>query len=117
MQHAVKRGEVAVSAAADLTAFPIEQQQEIVARGEQEILKVAKEIRARKAAERHAESVRRLAEISQGTRTLSTGPRYPLIYADRPWFFEVHDSVADTARKESQGIRVREFSRRAHAPC
>jgi N6-adenosine-specific RNA methylase IME4 len=98
LQHAVDRGEVAVSTAADLTALPIEQQQKVVARGEQEVLRAAKEIRARKSVERHAESVRRIAELSQATRALPTGQRFSLILADPPWYFEVYNSESGSAR-------------------
>jgi hypothetical protein len=44
--HAVEQGKLAVSVAADIASQPIQEQREIVARGEQEILRVAKEIRA-----------------------------------------------------------------------
>jgi N6-adenosine-specific RNA methylase IME4 len=98
LQQAVDRGGVAVSTAADLTALPIEQQQEVVARGEREILQVAKEIRARKAAERHADSVRRLVELSQASCALPTGQRFPLICADPPWHFEVYNNESGSAR-------------------
>ena len=41
LKHAVEKGEVSVSAAADIATQPIGQQCEIVARGEREILKAA----------------------------------------------------------------------------
>src|SRR6516165_2320641 len=53
--QAVERGDVSVSAAADVATLPVAEQSEIVARGEQETLKVAKEIRLRLAQERHTE--------------------------------------------------------------
>lgn len=46
---AVERGEVSVSAAADVATKPEDEQREIVARGEKEILAAAKQIRARRA--------------------------------------------------------------------
>jgi N6-adenosine-specific RNA methylase IME4 len=106
LQRALDHGDVAVSTAADLTTLPIEEQREIVARGESEILRIAKDIRARKAAERHGESIKRIAEISLGTRALPTGQTYPVIYADPPWYFQVYDSVTGTARNPE-----------AHYPC
>jgi hypothetical protein len=48
---AVEQGKVAVSTAADLTEFSHEEQQEIVARGEKEILAAAKETRAEQSGE------------------------------------------------------------------
>src|ERR1700730_12615752 len=55
LQRAVERGDVRVSVAADVATLPIEQQQEIVARGEREILRKAQEIRAQRSAVRRAE--------------------------------------------------------------
>jgi hypothetical protein len=49
LQHAVESGQVSVSAAADIATKPKEEQREIVARGEREILEAAKAIRAEKA--------------------------------------------------------------------
>src|SRR5215831_17610847 len=45
--HAVEQGAVSVSAAADVAMLPQQDQREIVARGEKEILEAAKQIRAR----------------------------------------------------------------------
>jgi N6-adenosine-specific RNA methylase IME4 len=104
--RAVERGDVSVSAAADIAGESVEQQREIVARGEREILRVAKDIRARKATDKHAVSIKRLAEISEGTRALPTGQRFPVIYADPPWRFAPYDSVTGTARTPE-----------AHYPC
>lgn len=65
--RAVERGEVAVGTAAYLTALPIEQQQEVLTRGEQELSRIAKQIRAGRPVARHAETVKRATEISQRT--------------------------------------------------
>ena len=69
-----------------------------VERGEQEILKAAKEIRTRKTAERYAATIRRMAEVSQNTRALPTGPRFPVISADPPWHFEAYDAESGSER-------------------
>jgi ParB-like chromosome segregation protein Spo0J len=58
---AVERGAISVSAAADVAALPAQEQREIVARGEREILRAAQDIRARKAEIRRAERIERLA--------------------------------------------------------
>lgn len=86
--QAVERGAVSVSAAADVATRPVEEQRQIVARGEREILQAAKQIRAEKAQERHQERISNLAEISKGNVALGTEQRYPVIYADPPWRYE-----------------------------
>lgn len=86
--HAVETGVVSVSAAADIATLPKQEQAEVVARGEKEILEKAKEIRAEKAAARREERLEKLAEISLGNRELDTTIRYPIIYADPPWRYE-----------------------------
>jgi ParB-like chromosome segregation protein Spo0J len=57
--HAVEQGTVSVSAAADVAMLPQQDQREIVARGEREILRAAQEIRARKAEMRRSERIER----------------------------------------------------------
>jgi N6-adenosine-specific RNA methylase IME4 len=92
---AVKQGRVAVSTAAVLVEDAPEKQREVVARGEAEILKRAKEIRAAKMEERRAERVEKLAEIARGNEPLpvgQTGAKYPVIYADPPWRYEHAES-------------------------
>jgi hypothetical protein len=54
LRQAVERGEVSVSAAADIASLPADEQGEIVARGEREILRKAQEIRAAMTEERRA---------------------------------------------------------------
>lgn len=85
---AVERGEVSVSAAADVAELPKDQQREIVARGEKEILQAAKEIRAKKSEARRAERIKRIVEISKQNAPLQTHRRYPVLYCDPPWRYE-----------------------------
>jgi N6-adenosine-specific RNA methylase IME4 len=85
---AVERGEVSVSTAADIATKPIEKQREIVARGEREILAVAKAIRAKKPEKRRGERIQNLIRISAGDTALPTSRRFPIIYADPPWRYE-----------------------------
>jgi N6-adenosine-specific RNA methylase IME4 len=96
--QAVERGILSVSAAADIATEPPEQQREVVAKGEREILERAKEIRARKAEQNHAARIRRLAEISANNEAMPTGRRFPVIYADPAWYFEVYDPVRGSER-------------------
>src|SRR5215831_5847190 len=58
--HAVEQGAVSVSAAADVATLPAQEQREIVACGEREILEAAKAIRAKKAEQKRAERIERL---------------------------------------------------------
>jgi predicted HTH domain antitoxin len=87
--QAVERGRVSVSAAADIAAQPIEEQREIVARGEREILRAAQEIRARKAEIRQAERIARLVAISSAAlptdRPLSGSLRRPALEISPLW--------------------------------
>jgi N6-adenosine-specific RNA methylase IME4/ParB-like chromosome segregation protein Spo0J len=83
--HAVERGAVSVPAAADIATQSVDEQREIVARGEREILRAAQEIRARKAEIRHAERIAKLVAISNNNAPLAVDRRYAVIYADPPW--------------------------------
>lgn len=85
---AVEGGVVSVSAAADVAELPKQEQAVVVARGEAEILAVAKEIRAKKAEERRAERVARIVEIAAGNAPLDTSRKFPVIYCDPPWRYE-----------------------------
>ena len=90
---AVDRGEVAVSTAAKIArALPVAEQAELVARGEKEILRASKEIRARRAEERRDERMETLAAIATGNRGLDGVGTYPVIYADPPWRYDVVES-------------------------
>jgi N6-adenosine-specific RNA methylase IME4 len=86
--NAVERGKVSVSAAADVATMPQDQQRQIVARGEKEILEAAKQIRAERAVASREVRLDKIAEISKGNADLSTAIRYPIIYADPPWRYE-----------------------------
>lgn len=85
---AVDEGKVSVSAAAAIAEAPKNEQAQIVARGEKEILAAAKAIRAEKAAVSREVRLDKIAEISRGNRELDTKTRYPVIYADPPWRYE-----------------------------
>lgn len=88
LQAVVEGGRVSVSAASDLATLPKEEQREIVARGEKEILAAAKGIRAKKAETKREERLDKLAEIAKGNEELDVSKRYPIIYADPPWRYE-----------------------------
>jgi N6-adenosine-specific RNA methylase IME4 len=86
--HAVEHGIVSVSAAADIATQSLQEQREIVARGEREILKAAQEIRARKGEIRRAERIQKIAALAKGNTALDTKRRFPIVYADPPYRYE-----------------------------
>lgn len=79
--EAVQSGKVSVSAAADVATLPKEEQKEIVARGEREILEAAKAIRIQKAEARKVE----IAAIKAANPLLIPEGRYSCIVIDPPW--------------------------------
>lgn len=60
--------------------------------GEITVIEAAKEIRQAKTAERRAERIERIAEISQGNIEISTATRYPVLYADPPWRYDYSET-------------------------
>jgi N6-adenosine-specific RNA methylase IME4/ParB-like chromosome segregation protein Spo0J len=96
--HAVERGAVSVSAAADVATLPAQEQQEIVARGEHEILRAARDIRARQAEIRRAERIERLAAICNQNAPFPSDRRYAVLYADPPWHFEMYNEESGIER-------------------
>jgi N6-adenosine-specific RNA methylase IME4/ParB-like chromosome segregation protein Spo0J len=96
--HAVEQGVVSVTAAADIAIQPIEEQREIVARGEREILRAAQEIRAKKAEVRRAERIERLAATCNQSAPLPSDRRYAVLYADPPWHFKVYNEESGVER-------------------
>lgn len=79
-----------------LAQVPAEERREIVAQGETEILRAAKEIRARKTEERRVERVEKIAEISKATiAPLGSFGQYPIILADPPWRYDFSKDDAD----------------------
>lgn len=96
--QAVERGSVSVSAAADIASQPIEEQREIVARGEREILRAAQDIRARKAEIRRAERIERLAATCNQSTPFPSDRRYAVLYADPPWRFNVYNEECGIER-------------------
>jgi N6-adenosine-specific RNA methylase IME4/ParB-like chromosome segregation protein Spo0J len=84
---AVERGAVSVSAAADVATQPTEDQREIVARGEREILRAAIQIRARKAAARRVKRDAKLIRLSNVDSPLPER-RFPIVLADPPYHYD-----------------------------
>jgi N6-adenosine-specific RNA methylase IME4 len=84
LAHAVEQGAVSVSSAADIAGQPIDEQREIVARGEREILRAAIQIRARKAADLRVERDAKLIRLSNVGSPLPER-RFPIVLADPPY--------------------------------
>lgn len=82
LRAAVRQGHLSVSTAETIASLPQQDQVEIVARGEKEVLAAAKEIRSRQRRIRFEEVNEKLAAISEGSRPLPTGQRFPIVYAD-----------------------------------
>ena len=102
LKQAVERGDVSVSAAADVATLPLDEQHEIVARGEREILETAKAIRAEKAKERYATRIIRIAQTAAGNTALPSDRRYPVIYADPPWDYSLYNEMSGSSRAPAE---------------
>lgn len=77
----VQQGTVSVSLAADLSELPKDEQIEIVAKGEKEILKAAKEIRSRKAKIKKQKN----EDLRRNTPKPEFNGNYDVIVIDPPW--------------------------------
>jgi N6-adenosine-specific RNA methylase IME4 len=87
---AVEKGEVSVSAAADVASLPEPEQREIVAHGEKAILEAAKNIRAERVEKKRVEKIAATQVIAERNAELPVPERkYSVIYADPPWSYEV----------------------------
>lgn len=90
----VDAGELAVSTAAKIAELPEEEQVEIVARGEKEILRIAKEIKTQKAVEKKQA---RIADINNQIEVISKSSHdapiglFHVISIDPPWPYEESD--------------------------
>lgn len=89
LYQAVAQGAIALTPAAEIAAeLPIDEQKEIVAKGEKEILAKAKEIRGKRAGEKREKRVKLMAEVTQKNVPLPDR-LYSVIYWDPPWEFTV----------------------------
>lgn len=89
---AMAAGKVAVSTAAEIADLPKQEQAEVVARGEKEILAKAKEIRTAKNVVKRQERDDKLTALSQHNAPLPQDRTYPVIYADPPWQYDFSPS-------------------------
>src|SRR5262249_28692595 len=81
-----------------VATLPVQEQREIVARGEREILATAKAIRAKQCAKRRAEWDARTIRLANQTAPLPSDRRYPVILADPPWEFRVFNRNSGSDR-------------------
>lgn len=85
LARTVESGRVSVSAAADVATLPKQEQAEIVAKGEHEILQAAKQIRAARVEENRE---RRAAEKAAAMAIQPPAGKYRVIVIDPPWDME-----------------------------
>lgn len=87
LQKSVEAGKVSVSAASDIATLDKEEQEVVVAKGEDEILKMAKEIRAKKSEVRKAERIADIIKQTEDIKNLDINfdKSYSCIVIDPPW--------------------------------
>jgi N6-adenosine-specific RNA methylase IME4 len=106
--RAVEAGQIKVSVAADIATESPEQQREIVARGEREILKEAAKIRARKLEERRAERLARVA--AQGDAgPLPRDRKYPVVLADPAWRYVFSQTSSRAIERHYETMSLEEI--------
>jgi N6-adenosine-specific RNA methylase IME4 len=89
LQDAAALGQVSIHHAATIAReVPMEQQAEIVARGEKQIVAAAKDIRARRQKERKDAKVERHIAAAKGARPLHFDRKFVIVSADPPWRYE-----------------------------
>ena len=93
LQQAVRRGDVKVSVAAEVAKLSAEEQREVIANLDpKELMRAAKEARAKKFENTYNKKVARLQVISGGNASLASEQRYPVILADPPWKFHAYET-------------------------
>ena len=87
LQKFVEAGKVSVSAASDIATLDKAEQEIVVAKGEDEILKMAKEIRAKKSEVRKAERIADIIKQTEDIKNLDINfdKSYSCIVIDPPW--------------------------------
>jgi len=87
LQKSVEAGKISVSAASDIATLDKAEQEVIVAKGEDEILKMAKEIRAKKSEVRKAERIADIIKQTEDIKNLDINfdKSYSCIVIDPPW--------------------------------
>lgn len=87
LQKSVEAGKVSVSAASDIATLNKAEQEVVVAKGEDEILKMAKEIRAKKSEIRKAERIADIIKQTEDIKNLDINfdKLYSCIVIDPPW--------------------------------
>lgn len=106
---AVEVGKVSISVASDIAELTKEDQQEVVAKGEREILQKAKEIRAAKAECRRKERIEKIVEISMGNADLNLSKTYPVILCDPPWRYEYAETESRAIENQYPTMSLEEI--------
>lgn len=105
----VEKGEVSLHVAEDIAELPKEQQKEIVAKGEREILQAAKEIRNAKAEAKRKERIQKIVDISQGNESLDISKKYPVILCDPPWRYEYIETESRAIENQYPTMSIEEI--------
>jgi N6-adenosine-specific RNA methylase IME4/ParB-like chromosome segregation protein Spo0J len=120
LQKSVEAGKVSVSAASDIATLDIAEQEDIVAKGEDEILKMATKIRK----ERSAESREQKAKMRMEALAIKPPEgKYRTIVIDPPWDMERIQMENRTFDKESFDYptmsldEIKSFKLPAHEEC
>jgi hypothetical protein len=114
--QAVETGTVKVSVAADIATLSKEEQHALLAKVDnREILLAAKEIRAKRAIENRAKWSVRVIELSKANAPLPCDRRYPVIYADPAWVFDVYDSESGLDRAAAAHYPTMELKDISHS--
>lgn len=91
--QAVEKGDVSVSAAADVASLPVTEQLRILAQNNpRAILDAAKEVRSERADRKREARNANLIALSNKNAPLPQDRKYPVIYADPPWQYDFSPS-------------------------
>lgn len=88
--EAVEAGDLAVSTAAEIAREPVEVQRQLIDASDKKALAAAyKAHRKADLDKSRTERIEKIESIAAGNRELDTSRRYPIIYADPPWRYEL----------------------------
>jgi N6-adenosine-specific RNA methylase IME4 len=108
LKDAVREGTVTISTAADIATLPKDEQAEVVARGETEILKKAKEIRQSKQAKKHVERQHKGEALAAKNPGLP-GRLYSFALIDVPRKHNVYDDETGSEKAPENHYPVMNF--------
>ena len=86
--ESMDNGVASIKSAAIISKLPPKEQDDIVARGRDEIKAAAKAIRQQETEQRREQRIEKLKNQAAGNAELDTANQYPVIYADPPWNYD-----------------------------